>query len=703
MKKRRKFQVLSTLLAAVLSAAVLIPAAAAGQDYRGKTVILYTGNVRGEVDVYPQIAHIRSEYEAKGADVILADAGNYLRGVSCANATRGEAVYTLMDAAGYDVAGMGLAEFSYTDATTGYLYHSNYTRYHTQAMLQDGCEETTYNVNKDGAKTAVLPAKAPAKFQTVCSNVAPNEVYSFRGSAVVTAKGGLKVRFLALADPGITGQVQDGYVTVREVAAGEGGADVTVTLSNVPGAQNAGTTIAAAPGGGVIAGALVIDNAARTVTREDVTLRKEGESVDLSRVDRDVYALAENLKQSGHSYFTSQVLLNGSDKASRNGETNLGDLVTDALVWYGENHIEGVDRRLPFVAIQNGGNCDDFLYPGQATDADLLRALPFSPMGIGVLQVTGAQLLETLEAATQSADCPGFAQVSGLTYTLDMTEDYDAGAAYGKYFVADSINRVTITSVNGRSFDPAATYNLVCDNFLINGNDTYYTLKNARDAGAKYVNNGPDVKVRDAVALYVINASGGYVTERYAAPQGRITVQRFADVRPGDYFYQPVNWAVDAGVTSGVTPTAFGPRNTCTRAQALTFLWRAAGSPAPRAGAVSLFSSLPRGSEYAETALRWASGEWGKLLPLAGALGLDPAQTVTRAETVAALWLWRGCPAANSDQDFSDVSRNAWYAEAVRWSASEGITGGTAPGRFSPDAPCTRAQVMTFLYKGAAG
>lgn len=696
MKKRRKFQLLSTLLAAVLSAAVLIPAAAAGQDYRGKTVILYTGNVRGEVDVYPQIAHLKSEYEAKGADVILADAGNYLQGSAAANTDRGASVYRLMDAAGYDVAGMGLAEFGYTDATTGYLYHGNYTKYHTQAMLQDGCKAQTYARNRDGSVTADLPAREGAKFQAVCSNVAPHEAYSFRESAVVTTRSGLAVRFLALADPDIAGQVQDGYVTIREPAAvGEGGADVTVTLSNVPGARNAGTTIAAAPGGGFTAGALVIDNATKEIARETVALNGS---------DAGVAALAQSVKAGAAPVLgTSTVVLNGSDSANRNGETNLGDLTAEALKWYAERYIDGVDRALPVVAVQNGGNCDNFLYAGDITETDLLRALPFSPMGIGVLQITGAQLLETLEAAAQSADCPGFAQVAGLTYTLDTTQDYDAGAAYGKYFVADSINRVTITSVNGRPFDPAAAYNLVCDNFLMNGSDTYYTLKEARDAGARYLDHGSEVKTRDAVARYIREALGGTIGAKYAQAAGRTQVVRFSDVRPGDYFYEPVNWAVDAGVTSGVTPTAFGPHNTCTRAQALTFLWRAAGSPEPRAGAVSLFSSLPRGSEYAGTALRWASGEWGNLLPLAGALSLDPAQTVTRAETVAALWLWRGCPAANSSQDFSDVSRNAWYAEAVRWAAGEGITGGTAPGRFSPDAPCTRAQVMTFLYKGAAG
>ena len=122
---------LFSLLAAVMLLAAALPAAAFAVDtsYQGKTVILYTGNLRGDVEVYAQIKAAREAYEEAGADVILADAGNYLQGSAAANTDRGLSVYNLMDAAGYDVAAMGLGEFSYTDATTGYLYHGNLTRY----------------------------------------------------------------------------------------------------------------------------------------------------------------------------------------------------------------------------------------------------------------------------------------------------------------------------------------------------------------------------------------------------------------------------------------------------------------------------------------------------------------------------------------------------------------------------------------------
>ena len=116
---------LSLLLVLVMVLSLCSVTAFAAENYTGKTVILYTANVRGDVDVYAKVAAAKTAYENAGADVILADAGNFLQGTAAANSDRGLGVYDLMDAAGYDVAAMGLAEFGYADATTGYGYHKN--------------------------------------------------------------------------------------------------------------------------------------------------------------------------------------------------------------------------------------------------------------------------------------------------------------------------------------------------------------------------------------------------------------------------------------------------------------------------------------------------------------------------------------------------------------------------------------------------
>ena len=138
-------KILSLLLVLVMVLSLCSVTAFAAENYTGKTVILYTANVRGDVDVYAKVAAAKTAYESAGADVILADAGNFLQGTAAANSDRGLGVYDLMDAAGYDVAAMGLAEFGYADATTGYGYHKNVTKYYTQAELQNGAETLTYN------------------------------------------------------------------------------------------------------------------------------------------------------------------------------------------------------------------------------------------------------------------------------------------------------------------------------------------------------------------------------------------------------------------------------------------------------------------------------------------------------------------------------------------------------------------------------
>lgn len=478
-------------------------------DYANSTVILYTGNVRGNVEVYSRIAAARAAYEAKGATVFLVDAGNYLQGSAYANSDRGLTIYNLMDAAGYDVAAMGSYEFVYGDATTGYIYHSNLTKYFTQAELLSGAEELEYQKNAPWADEAVMDtraAKDAATFAVICSNLTAGEEatgnYAFAPNAVLGDS--LKVGFVSVVDESVTDFIQDGYLagyTFGQVTAPE--CDVLVAL----GGGEGDIVIAAPAGGEMVVGAYVIDNTTKAVTEE---------TVDMTGSDADVDALiaaAETASVVG----SCEVILDGSDRANRNGQTNLGKLTADALLWYAENKVEGL-REVPVAAIQNGGNCDNFIYDGEITQVDLLKALPFSPMGVGIVYVTGAELLDTLEAATQCENCPGWAQVAGIEYTVDTSKAYDAGEEFGDFFKAASINRVSITSVGGEAFDETATYAIIADNFLLNGNDTYYTFGAIKEGGENYVQVSTfgGLKTRDIVALYIQEVLGGTVGAAYA-------------------------------------------------------------------------------------------------------------------------------------------------------------------------------------------
>ena len=168
----------------------------------------------------------------------------------------------------------------------------------------------------------------------------------------------------------------------------------------------------------------------------------------------------------------------------------------------------------------------------------------------------------------------------------------------------------------------------------------------------------------------------------------------FNDVTVRDYFYDAVKWAVDRGITSGTSRYTFSPDAPCTRAQVVTFLWRAAGCPQPTSKS-NPFTDV-RADDYFYTAVLWAV-ENG-ITNGTSAKTFSPDATVTRAQVVTFLWRANGQPAAGNS-GFADVSADKYYATAVAWAVSQRITTGTGFGVFSPDAACTRAQIVTFLYR----
>lgn len=183
-------------------------------------------------------------------------------------------------------------------------------------------------------------------------------------------------------------------------------------------------------------------------------------------------------------------------------------------------------------------------------------------------------------------------------------------------------------------------------------------------------------------------------TPYFPAIIGESSKFNFHDVTRFDYFYDAVKWAVDHDITSGTGRFTFSPNAACTRAQTVTFLWRAAGSPRP-VSAVNPFTDVHYG-DYFYQAVLWAV-ENGITVGTS-ATTFSPDATVTRAQVVTLLWRANGQPAARNS-GFTDVSADAYYAKAVAWAVENGITTGTGFGIFSPDAACTRAQIVTFLYR----
>ena len=207
--------------------------------------------------------------------------------------------------------------------------------------------------------------------------------------------------------------------------------------------------------------------------------------------------------------------------------------------------------------------------------------------------------------------------------------------------------------------------------------------------------------------LALTDKGGGRYT--FVMPAGKITVKAvfmddntmlnfFTDVHAEDYYYDAVLWAAQEGVTGGTSDTLFAPNAGCTRAQAVTFLWRAAGSPKPETRTMP-FTDVPVGSYYYDAVL-WAV-ENGITKGTSETM-FSPDATCSRAQIVTFLWRSQKSPAAGTANPFTDVKASAYYADAVLWAVKEDVTKGTTNTTFSPDANCTRAQIVTFIWRALA-
>ena len=210
---------------------------------------------------------------------------------------------------------------------------------------------------------------------------------------------------------------------------------------------------------------------------------------------------------------------------------------------------------------------------------------------------------------------------------------------------------------------------------------------------------------KDGKKLELTDKGNGQYT--FTMPSGKVEVAAefvkevevspFADVATDSYYYDAVKWAVNKGITNGVSETLFGPDQACTRAQIVTFLWRAAGSPEPKSG--SSFADVAADAYYAK-AVAWAV-ENG-ITKGTSETTFHPDETCTRAQGVTFLYRALGKLAA-AQAGFTDVAADSYYADAVNWAAENGVTKGISETLFGPDGSCTRAQIVTFLYRAYQG
>ena len=276
---------------------------------------------------------------------------------------------------------------------------------------------------------------------------------------------------------------------------------------------------------------------------------------------------------------------------------------------------------------------------------------------------------------------------TNYTTLTGEVELYHKSSSGGGWY--DSYYTIKATAGAGGSISPSGNVS------VREGRDQPFTI--TPDKGYAVANVKIDGKSIGAVKSYTFeNVSRTHTIEVvFMKANGNPQTGVFVDVATGSYYEDAVDWAVENGITQGTDDTHFSPDGICTRAQAVTFLWRTAGSPASKTSTMP-FTDVPVGSYYYDAVL-WAV-ENG-ITKGTSDTTFSPNMTCSRAQIVTFLWRSEKSPAAGTANPFADVKSTAYYADAVLWAVKENITKGTTSTTFSPNADCTRAQIVTFLWR----
>lgn len=296
-----------------------------------------------------------------------------------------------------------------------------------------------------------------------------------------------------------------------------------------------------------------------------------------------------------------------------------------------------------------------------------------------------------------------------ITAAAAATDSYNAATAQYTLTVAKAALTVTVHDMNLVTWDalPDLTQGDLSSYYtvsgLVNGDQLSGAIKLSYQQDGKDIT--PSMKVAGTYAIAASGAAspanGNY--EDIVYRQGKLTVAKktvampFEDVVAGEYYEDAVYWAVDQGITKGTTETTFEPESFCTRAHAITFLWRAAGCPAPKSTTTAFTDVDP--DAYYYPALLWAT-ENGIVLGTSDTT-FSPDMVCSRAHFVTFLWRENNKPQGGTENPFTDVPSGAYYEQAVLWAAKEHIVLGTSETAFSPDDSCTRGQAVTFLYRAS--
>lgn len=655
----------------------------------GKTVILHTNDVHGAIAGYAYITALKADYEAKGAEVILVDAGDYSQGTSYVSVTKGLDAIEMMNAAGYDVVTLGNHEFDY-----GYTQlKDNMTKAKFKVLCADvfNADGTpifdanyTYTT-KSGVKVGFFGMETP-ETQTKANptkikglTFATNDAFTKAAADQVKALKDADV-VICLAHLGVDGESKpyrstDLYAAVKGIDFIIDGHSHTVMTKGENGEpiQSTGTAFANI-------GVIVIDDATKKIESNSLFEIKEDTAKDAT-----VAAAAQKIidridKEYGAVFAKSEVVLNGAKapNGNRDSETNNGDLITDAMVWKILQDKESLTVDADHVvAVTNGGGIRKAINPGDVTKKSINEVLPFGNTVV-TIYITGAELLEALEASTYCTPdaIGGFPQVSGINYTISTAVAYDANAETypaSTYYGPKSINRVTINSINGKEFKADDTYAVITNDFCGGGGDTYYAFAAAT---AKFDTGIP---LDEVVMEYITAELKGVIGKQYAAPQGRILMNPFKDVKTSAWYGSYVIDLYNDGIINGTSATTYAPNDTLTWGAALKLL---------------LVSNGDLKAEDA-TGADWLKNTMAKAVELGIAPeDADGKALITRlafCQTAAKL---NKLAESKTESPFTDCT-DGYVMALVDAKVINGMTETT----FEPSATLTRAQIAKIIYQ----
>lgn len=713
----KKLLSLFLVLALAFSLCVGVLAEEPAGELAGEIVILHTNDVHGAISSYAKVAALKAEYEAKGAEVLLMDAGDYIQGEPYVSVSQGETAIRLMNYVGYDVATIGNHEFDYGYENLAELAAAAEFPIIAANVMYNG--KTAFEANKvfeleSGVKVGVFGLSTPE----TATKAHPGKIKGVTFLSGDDMNKAAQAQVDELTAAGCDYIICLGHLGIDDSSKGYRSVDLLEAVTGIDvfidgHSHSSLDDVKALVGEDCKVGdTLLTSTGTKLATVGAVVISEDGisiESVDLEKYEGsdDVVEEAAQLvidevdAAYGEVFAKSEVELCG-EKApgNRTEETNNGDLIADAILWQAKK-----DGSLPVadenvIAITNGGGIRAAIAAGDITKKDVNTVLPFGNT-VAYVTVKGSVLLEALEASTYcTPEAVGaFPQVTGIEFTVDTNKAYDQGEQYpgSTYYAPASINRVTIESINGKAFDPEATYVVVTNDFLAAGGDTYYafSVSTSVDTG---------IPMDEAVMSYITEELKGVVTaEKYGEPQGRITVLEpvFTDVVEGKWYYDAVMTAYEKELMNGVTANTFEPLTAMNRAMLVTMLYRLEGSPAVEGNVSETFTDCKDTAYYANAVL-WAFQN--EIVTGRGETTFEPLSNLTRQEMAVILYNYMKYKGADEvtepELSYSDADKVAsWATAAVAYCTQTELMNGVTAETFDPAGSANRAMGATVLVR----